>query len=164
MMKFLTPVIVTVAVIGGSGLAHFLAPSAAGEAVVKSDKADEASKAKHDSHGKETSAPKDVAYFKFSREFVVPIMRDQRVSSLVIININLESSEDGLSKLFSLEPKLRDNIMTTLIKLSNERGILDSATAYDNYETIRATILKNLGQVSSEVHNVLILDMAKQDL
>eukprot|EP00558_Chaetoceros_sp_UNC1202_P006550 CAMPEP_0197250620 /NCGR_PEP_ID=MMETSP1429-20130617/53612_1 /TAXON_ID=49237 /ORGANISM="Chaetoceros sp., Strain UNC1202" /LENGTH=66 /DNA_ID=CAMNT_0042712487 /DNA_START=1 /DNA_END=197 /DNA_ORIENTATION=- len=66
-------------------------------------------------------------------------MRDQRVSSLVIININLESSEDGLSKLFSLEPKLRDSIMTTLIKLSNERGILDSATAGDNYETIRAT-------------------------
>lgn len=104
-------------------------------------------------------------YYKFSREFVVPVMRNDQVKSLVIIHINLETDSATSDALFSEEPKLRDNIMTTLIGLSNDGRTLEEPTQIDNYEMIRSMVLMNLKDgVSDGIKNVLIVDMAKQDL
>ena len=134
------------------------------------DRYDDHKEAKHKKKGhghydKSDGKSSDVSYYRFSREFVVPIMRDDRISSLVILNLNLEFNSSASQELFSLEPKLRDNIMTTLIKLSSDGSTLDAVTDTGNYETIRSTILRNLqSAISSDIRNVLILDMAKQDL
>lgn len=128
---------------------------------------DKKAKKKSDGHGggHDSSGSSDVIYYKFSREFVVPILENDRVKSLVILNINLEAEESVSGKLFSMEPKLRDNIMTTLINLSNDGVTLEEITDVHSYETIRSTILENLNKVvSSGIKNVLILDVAKQDL
>lgn len=107
----------------------------------------------------------DVAFFKFSREFVVPIMREGQVKSLVILHITLESDTSVSDKLFTEEPKVRDNIMTTLIGLSNDGRTLEEPTDVNNYETIRAMVLMNLQDaVSDKIKNVLIVDLAKQVL
>jgi len=107
----------------------------------------------------------DSAYYKFSREFVVPIMRGGQVKSLVILHISLETDDSTAEALFSEEPKLRDNIMTTLIELSNDGDTLTNLTDVEHYETIRAMVLMNLEDVLDKgLHNVLILDIAKQDL
>ena len=116
-----------------------------------------------DSHGGGKAS--DVVYFKFTREFVVPIMHDRRVESLVIININLEADSDISSKLFAMEPKIRDNIMTTLIELSNDGHTFDNITDVESYETIRAMVLMNLQKaIPTGIENVLIVDIAQQDL
>lgn len=115
-----------------------------------------------DGHGKSSG---DSAYYKFSREFVVPIMRGGQVKSLVILHISLETDSATTEKLFSEEPKLRDNIMTTLIGLSNDGRTLERPTEVSNYETIRAMVLMNLKDaISDKIRNVLIVDVAKQDL
>ena len=107
----------------------------------------------------------DVFYYAFSREFVVPILRQGRVESLVIIQLNLEADLDLSRSLFAMEPKLRDNIMSTLIELSNDGDTLTNLTDVEHYETIRAMVLMNLEDVLDKgLHNVLILDIAKQDL
>jgi len=129
--------------------------------------------AKKESHGdtKESSghgdsaASGDVVYFKFTREFIVPLMHDRKVESLVILNINLEADSSVSQKLFSMEPKIRDNIMTTLIELSNDGQTFDNITDVESYETLRAMILLNLQKVvTSGIQNVLIVDIAQQDL
>ncbi|MEO1322133.1 MAG: flagellar basal body-associated FliL family protein [Pseudomonadota bacterium] len=107
----------------------------------------------------------DSAYYKFSREFVVPIMRGGQVKSLVILHISLETDPETSDSLFTEEPKLRDNIMTTLIELSNDGRTLEELTNVNNYETIRSMILMNLNDaISDGIKNVLIVDVAKQDL
>lgn len=124
---------------------------------------DKKSKGGHGGEAKSGSG--EVSYYRFTREFVVPIISNERVDSLVILNLNLEVDNSVSDKLFSMEPKIRDNIMTTLIKLSNDGDTLHSLTDVENYETIRALILANLQDVISDgIRNVLILDMAKQDL
>ncbi|MCR9080582.1 MAG: hypothetical protein NXH78_15915 [Hyphomonadaceae bacterium] len=122
-------------------------------------------KDKHDDgHGKKASSGSS-AYYKFSREFVVPIMRGGQVTSLVILHISLETDSSTSEKLFSEEPKLRDNIMTTLIGLSNDGRTLEEPTNINNYETIRSMILMNLkDSIDDGIQNVLIVDMAKQNL
>ncbi|MCA8901816.1 MAG: hypothetical protein KDA53_11250 [Hyphomonas sp.] len=107
----------------------------------------------------------DVIYFKFSREFVVPIMGEERVESLVILNINLEADSSISGKLFSMEPKVRDNIMTTLIELASDGETMRTLGDVDSYETMRTMVLMNLKKVfPSGIENVLIVDMGKQDL
>ncbi|MEM5518849.1 flagellar basal body-associated FliL family protein [Henriciella sp. AS95] len=132
----------------------------------KKDDGHGAEKKEKGGHGEEAKGGSgDVTYYRFTREFVVPIISDERVDSLVILNLNLEVDSAVSDKLFSMEPKLRDNIMTTLIKLSNDGHTLHSLTDVENYESIRSLILANLQDVISDgIRNVLILDMAKQDL
>lgn len=124
-------------------------------------------KAKKDDHGDDhgSGSSSGGSYYKFSREFVVPIMRGGQVTSLIILHINLETDSSTADKLFADEPKLRDNIMTTLIGLSNDGVTLEQPTEIQNYETIRASILTNLqDSIDEGIQNVLIVDMAKQNL
>lgn len=115
--------------------------------------------------GKEGDAAPAVIYYKFTREFVVPIISNGRVSSLVILNLNLEADASMERKLYDMEPKLRDNIMTTLITLSNDGATFESMTSVKNYESIRSTVLQNLASVVKDgITNVLIVDLAKQDI
>lgn len=129
-----------------------------------------------DSHGSEKKAKKDghgggassgeSAYFRFSREFVVPIIQNEKVVSLVILNINIESDAATSDKLFSQEPVLRDIVMTTLIEISGDGRTFQSMTSIENYETVRSLILGALQKKFPDmgIKNILILDIARQDL
>lgn len=115
-------------------------------------------------HGGDSGAS-GTMYFKFSREFIVPLMDEKRVRSLVILNINLEADASMSNRLFSMEPKLRDNIMTTLIGLSSDGYTFQSFNEVESYEAIRSTVLQNVTEITGPgISNVLILDIAKQDL
>lgn len=124
-----------------------------------------AKKDKKDGHGAETSSSGS-SYFRFSREFVVPIIKNERVASLVILNINIESDAAASDKLFSQEPVLRDVVMTTLIEISGDGKTFQSMTSIENYETVRSLILGALQKKFPDmgIKNILILDIARQDL
>lgn len=168
---------------GGGGDSHAEKPADDGHGEKKEDsghgekkddhakKPEKEKKEKKDSHGassghgSDAAASSDVVYYKFTREFVVPIIRDGRVASLVILNLNLEADAEISQRLFEMEPKLRDNIMTTLITLSNDGTTFESMTDVANYESIRSLVLQNLQTVmSTGIRNVLIVDLAKQDI
>ena len=175
MKLVITSVVAVIFVALGSFAGVVLKPAAPAAASVAVDSGDYEGD-KKDGYGGEKAAPKgdkydkpassgDSAYYKFSREFVVPIMRGGQVKSLVILHISLETDNSTAESLFTEEPKLRDNIMTTLIELSNDGRTLEELTNVNNYETIRAMILMNLNDaISQGIKNVLIVDVAKQDL
>ena len=105
-------------------------------------------------------------YFKFSREFIIPIMNGGEVISLVILNISLEADARSGGTLFTQEPKIRDRIMTSLIAISNDGQTLVNLTKVENFETIRTVVLKDLQYMfpNEGISNVLILDVGKQAL
>lgn len=175
MKLVITSVVAVIFVALGSLAGVILKPAAPAAAAVATDAASEGdyADAKTDNYSADKKTKKsekgassgDSAYYKFSREFVVPIMRGGQVKSLVILHISLETDNSTAESLFSEEPKLRDNIMTTLIQLSNDGRTLEELTNVNNYETIRAMILMNLNDaISEDIKNVLIVDVAKQDL
>lgn len=107
----------------------------------------------------------DSIFYKFSREFVVPVLKDGKVASLIILNIQIEADESSSQDLFQKDPKLRDNIMTTLIELSGDGRTFVKLTDVQTYESLRAIMLDNLRSVvPNGLRNVLIVDVAKQDL
>lgn len=181
--KIIPAVVVIVGAIAGGFGAQMLsgspAEATADASEVEGDSKDEKAK---DDYGGDKDKKKDAkagdygdqkggdyggatTYFKFSREFVVPLMRDDKVKSLVILNINIEVDANATAGLFAQEPKLRDNIMMSLIELSHDGVTLDNITDVESFETIRSVLVKNLKKIAPEgIKNVLILDVGKQEL
>jgi hypothetical protein len=175
MIKNLVPAIVAGVFIVAGGLGGFFVKDMlSADATTKDSHAssekdahgkDDSGHGKDKGHGNDNGKSGSVAYFKFTREFVVPIIAGERVESLVILNLNLEVDAGVSQRLYEMEPKLRDNIMTTLVRLSSEGDTLGSLTEPDNYETLRSMILASLRTLVPEgIDNVLILDMAKQQI
>lgn len=174
MTNAITALVLAVSVILGSFAGHylksFLTDGGAQSGAAQGKKSDAKSNGAQggDSKGKVSGkgeSKRDVFYYKFSREFIVPVLNDGKVESLVILNINIEADSSISQQLFSLEPKLRDTIMTTLIKISGDGSTLQNLTNAENYETIRSMLLMELKDVApTGIENVLILDLAKQDL
>lgn len=181
-MKHLITAFVAIACIVAGGVGgHFLRSSGATPEAAVAEQSDEdggaeaaetapapADTVSNSSPGKAAAAGKNasaLSFHRFSREFIVPLIDNGRVSSLVILNINLEVDAAVSQTLFSMEPALRDNIMTTLITLSNDGRTFESISSIENYESMRAMILMNLKKtVPNGINNVLILDMARQDI
>lgn len=191
MTKILTPVLIILGIFAGAFGANFLKGSPAEPAAAEAgEKADgeypKEDKKKDDGHkdekkdkksdkgkkgdakankGKDGYGGSSITYYKFTREFIIPLMNESEIESLVILNINLEVDSSASPSLFTLEPKLRDNIMTTLIELSNDGTTLDYIGNVESYETVRSMVLKNLREILGEgILNVLIVDMAKQEV
>lgn len=183
MKVILAPIVAIIGVVLGGGGAIALKSSATtnpstesadyaedggsedGKQKTTDDASSDKKEAKKKDKGSTSGTYDNSVYYKFSREFVVPILEDGKVASLVIINLHIEADPKISQELFRMDPKLRDNIMTTLIALSGDGRTFNEVTNVNTYETLRATIRKNLEAiVPNGVRNILIVDMAKQDL
>jgi flagellar protein FliL len=119
-------------------------------------------KSGHDGGGASDSGS---SYMKFSRQFIVPVIRQNGVSSLVALDINLELSASADENVYLQEPKLRDAILSSLLRLSSEGAFNEQLLQPDNMEEIRTNLFASAQSILGEdVSGVLILNMARQDL
>lgn len=125
----------------------------------KEDKKKEPSKG-HD----EAAYSGEISYLKFKRQFVIPIVDQKKIESLVIMNFNLELNDKAPAESFNMEPKLRDAFMRDLLSLSNQGLFSEELTSPETFETVRETLLGSSRKIIKEgVENVLILDIARRD-
>lgn len=132
---------------------------------------------KSDDAGAETSdeAPKDLKktskeqektaeFIKLHSQFVVPVIRRNEISALVVMSLSLET-QPGLSEVFyAREPKLRDVFLQTLFDHSNMGGFDGAFTSATALDPLRVALLEVARQeLGSGVLNVLITDLARQD-
>ncbi len=107
----------------------------------------------------------DSNYMKFSRQFIIPVIRQNGVGSLVALDINLELSASANENVYLQEPKLRDAILSSLLRLSNEGAFNKHLLQPDNMEDIRAALFASAQSIlGDDVTGVLILNFARQDL
>ncbi|GJL93749.1 MAG: flagellar basal body-associated protein FliL [Hyphococcus sp.] len=115
-------------------------------------------------HGGDSSNG-DSAFLKFSRQFIVPVIKSNGVNSLVVIDINLEVEPSISETAYSREPKLRDALLSALLKLSNNGAFNDQFLHQENIDAIRGSLLASAQSVLHEdVKDVLILSISRQDL
>ena len=143
--------------------AHEKAKDDHGDSSHKKEKKDKKESKSKDGHGEAVKSDK-VDYLKFKRQFVIPVMNDKKIDSLLIMNFNLELNEDAPSDSFQLEPKFRDAFMRDLLELSNQGLFSDDLTSPKTFEIIRETLLGSSRRILEEgVENVLILDIVRRD-
>lgn len=114
-------------------------------------------------HDEET--PLDREYVKMSNQFVVPIVKDGRVASLVVMSLSIEVPAGGKDDVLVREPKLRDSFLRVLFDHANIGGFEGDFTDANTLAVLR-TALREIAQKDmgvDMVSDVLILDIARQD-
>ncbi len=103
-------------------------------------------------------------FVKLSNQFVIPVLEDGRIASMVIMSINLEVTAGSTEAVFALEPKLRDGFLQTLFDHANAGGFRGSFTDSANMVNLRAALMEVAkATLGSMVKDVLIVDIGRQD-
>ena len=108
-------------------------------------------------------APYD--YVKLNNQFVIPIVREERVSALVVISVTLEVETGTSASVFDREPKIRDAFLQEMFDFAYLGGFDGPFTKSENLSSLRRA-LKEIGQriAGPIVHDVLIVDLVRQEV
>lgn len=182
MMRLLLPIILLLfGILGGVG-AGWMIGGGSTEEVVEDDGAggeghadEEHAEEGHgdEEHGEETSAnpPRVEAasdtteYVRINNQFIVPIVRDGSVRSLVVMGLTVEVDTGTSGDVFTHEPRLRDSFLRVLFAHANAGGFDGSFTQAAAMEPLREGLVEAAAQVlgSAGVYDVLITDITRQD-
>ncbi|MEM8957483.1 MAG: flagellar basal body-associated FliL family protein [Pseudomonadota bacterium] len=105
------------------------------------------------------------AFVKFDNQFVVPVTSSDAVVSLVVLSLTLEVSEGAQDAVFARMPKLRDAFLGVLFDHSSAGGFSAEFVNGRGLDTLRGLLKETaVGTAGSEVMDVLIVDLVKQDV
>ncbi|MEM9550337.1 MAG: flagellar basal body-associated FliL family protein [Pseudomonadota bacterium] len=118
---------------------------------------------KDDGYGDEADG--SVEYVKLNNQFVVPILQADKVAGMVVMSLSLEVPPGSSESIYSREPKLRDAILRVLFDHANIGGFSGAFTNSNNLDVLRIALREAATQtLSKQVYDVLILDIARQDV
>lgn len=171
-MKKLLPIILVVLGIGGgigAGMALRPAPEApeeAAEACVPTDEAacPEIVEPVLNVADEEIFDPETANEFaKIPKQFVIPIVKQDRVRALVVMSITVEVDAGSTDVIFEREPKLRDGFLQVMFEHANTGGFDGAFTTGESMRDLRGALRQAARRSAGEiVHDVLITELVKQ--
>jgi len=103
-------------------------------------------------------------YVKLSNQFIVPVLEDGRVVSMVIVSLSLEVKTGMTDTVYAREPKLRDRFLQVMFDHANAGGFRGSFTDAANLVVLRKALLEVAKTALGDmVSDVLIVDIVRQD-
>ena len=178
MIKKLLPVVFLLVGLGaGIGAAVMTAPAPAPPAE-DAEHAAEPGHAETDGHGDaepegldavdtpmveaETSANSE--FWKMSDQFVVPLVQGDRVASMVVLSLSLETGPEMEAVVYAREPKLRAIFLRVLFDHANMGGFHGDFTKSRTLDLLRKSLLEVAQrEMGDAIRNVLIVDITRQD-
>ncbi len=104
-------------------------------------------------------------FVKLNNQFVVPVVSDEVVQSLVLMSLSLEVEVGMRAKVYEREPKLRDALLQVMFDHANIGGFDGSFTDANNLDILRIALTDAArGVMQGVVLGVLIVDIARQDI
>lgn len=103
-------------------------------------------------------------FVKLNNQFIVPVVEDGKVVSMVIMSLSLEVEPGTTEDTYRQEPKLRDAFLQVLFDHANSGGFRGSFTDSANLVLLRDALGEAAETVMGKgVNNVLIADITRQD-
>lgn len=103
-------------------------------------------------------------YVRLNNQFIVPVVVNGRVNSLVVLAVSLQVELGTREDVFTREPKLRDAFLQVMFDHANAGGFDGMFTTSDNLGTLRMALLESAQKVlGGKVTDVLIIDLVRQD-
>ena len=190
-MKLLLPVLLAViGLVGGAAAGWFLKPAPPPEPEVCLDAggaalppeacpkpeaaADEAAQGEptpeaEGSQGEPTPEaegdPTDKSEFvKLERQFIVPVMADQKVAAMAIVGLSVEVAPGHVEDVLSREPRVRDALLRVLFDHAYSGGFNGDFTAEYVLRDLRRNLLTATRKVAGpNVRDVLVEEIMRQD-
>jgi len=104
-------------------------------------------------------------FVKMNNQFVVPVVKEDNIAALVVMSISLEVPVGSTEKVYQREPKLRDAFLQVLFDHANSGGFDGAFTAGPNMQALRTALGEVAhGELGANVSDVLITDIARQDI
>ncbi|WP_300071565.1 flagellar basal body-associated protein FliL [uncultured Ruegeria sp.] len=170
MIKLIVPVVFLSVGLGvGIGAGVALAPAKAPEGAPESNEADKETKGFEDKKAKpkkptEKGGEGGFEYLKMTKQFVVPVVEDDKIAAMVTMTLSLEADPTITEAFYSIEPKLRDAFLQVIFDHANIGGFNGRFTESGNLGVLRKALLevarKDLGD---NVSQVLIMSINRQD-
>jgi flagellar protein FliL len=110
-------------------------------------------------------APQETDFANLNKQFVVPIVSDEKVVALVVASLSLEVKPGGSEIVYSREPKLRDEFLKVLFSHAHSGGFSGEFTSSHAMQDLRTRlnqVAKNI--VGDALVNVLIVEIVRQDM
>lgn len=105
----------------------------------------------------------DTEFARLSNQFVVPIVDQNRVSSMIVVSLSLEVETGSSETVYSKEPKLRDAFLRVLFDHANMGGFSGRFTDTHRLELLRNALQEVASKELGSKPKVLITDIARQD-
>lgn len=103
-------------------------------------------------------------YAKLNNQFIVPVVREGRVSSLVVLALSIEVSQGGKEAVYLAEPKLRDSFLQAMFDHANIGGFDGNFTSGESLRPLRIDLVMRAKRILPDiVSDVLIIDITRQD-
>lgn len=113
----------------------------------------------------EAEAPTDVEYLKLNNQFIVPVVNEARVSSMMVIALSVEIPQGRSEEVYSREPKLRDAFLQVFFDHANLGGFTGAFTSSRNLDVLRRALRETAqSHFGDLIQDVLITDIARQDV
>jgi hypothetical protein len=111
-------------------------------------------------HGEEKK--EDKHYFKFSRQFVVPVLIDGAPGATMVLDVLVEM-KPGFEDLYSDEPALRDAVLRALLRKTSEGALARIFAEPETMDVLRAEILAEVDRAThGAAQSILVLDVGYQ--
>jgi len=109
--------------------------------------------------------PNNVYYVKLSKQFVVPVVADRKVTSMVVMSLSVETTPAVGDIVFAREPKLRDALLAVMFLHANSGGFDGQFTSGEAMSDLKGSLLEAARDViGDDVYSVLITDILRQDV
>lgn len=111
-----------------------------------------------------TASERQIDYVKLERQFIVPVIDEGQISSLVVMSLAVEVT-DGMSDLvFEEEPKLRDAFLKVFFAHSQSGGFAGDFTRESRMADLRGRLYEAARSVlGSAAKGVLLTNVMRQD-
>lgn len=109
--------------------------------------------------------PAAVQYVKLNNQFVVPVVKDGSVTSLVVMSLSIETIPSMTDTVFKLEPKLRDAFLQVMFLHANSGGFEGQFTSGETMKDLKGSLFEAAREILGDaITNVLITDILRQDV
>ncbi|MFS4437009.1 hypothetical protein ACMA5I_02220 [Paracoccaceae bacterium GXU_MW_L88] len=161
MLKKLLPVVALLLGLGAGIAGASFTKSAPPEACVEEEESCEVSTEPQKDSEPDADA---LSYLPMEEPFILPDLKDGRVSSMITIAITLEIEEEEKETIEKLMPKLRDHLLKDMMDHAASGGFRDSFGTGAAMADLRAKLLASAKDVShNEIKGILITDAIRQD-
>ncbi len=169
-MKKLLPILVILFSLGGGLAAGFIlrAPAEEENTCAEDDAECEANVAEKPEPAKPVarSAPPGTTDFaKLDKQFVVPIVRGERVRALIVAEMAIEVEKGQVEVVDQVEPKLKDAFLRVLFTHAHSGGFDGEFTAEYALDDLRARLFEEAHAILGDIaKDVLITEIVRQDM